>query len=97
MRLRPGCAEAYQQAHDQLWEEVAASMQNNRVSMAIFRTGDRLFVVATAPTEADWLASRDNDALEDWNAQMTQFLETDSQGNIAFEPLEQVFGFGDLS
>jgi len=58
MKLRPGAYEKYKLAHDHLWPELARGMQTNNVSMAIYRSGDRLFLFAAAPSEAHWERSR---------------------------------------
>jgi len=94
MTLRPGAYERYKAAHDALWPEIAASMADNQVSMAIYRDGQRLFLFAAAPTEADWIKSRQAPALARWDAQMAQLLETGPDGRIAFTRLEKAFGFG---
>ncbi len=96
MKLRPDSLEAYQRAHDELWPAVAEGMRRNQVSMAIYHRGDQLFVFAAAPSEADWDASRKDPELEKWNTYMTQFLQADERGNIAFELLDNVFAFGDF-
>ena len=97
MRLRPDSLEAYKRAHDELWPTVAEGMSRNNVSMAIYHSGDRLFVFATAPSESDWNASRNDPSLEKWNTYMTQFLQTDENEKIVFESLENVFAFGDFA
>lgn len=94
MGLKPGCLEAYRKAHDNLWPEIAASMRNNEVSMAIYHEAGRLFIFASAPSEAHWQRSRQEPALERWDAVMTQFLESAEPGKIAFRAPEKVFGFG---
>ena len=60
MQLKPGSYEGYKEAHDNLWPEIAKSMDDNSVSMSIYRLGDRLFLHAVAPSEADWLKSRED-------------------------------------
>ena len=96
MKLRPGAYEKYKRAHDDLWPEVAASMRSNKVSMAIFRDGDRLFLFASAPDEKHWERSREHPILSKWHPEMARLLETDGQGNIAFTLLPKAFGFGDF-
>ncbi len=59
MKLRPGCYVEYKKEHDDIWPDLAKSMSDNEVSMAIFRHKDHLFLHATAPTEAHWHRSRD--------------------------------------
>jgi L-rhamnose mutarotase len=97
MTLRPGLYEQYKLAHDQLWPELAAGMRENEISMAIYRDGDRLFLFATAPTREHWERSRKDPVLARWDARMAQFLQTDSQGQIAFSSLPKAFGFGDFA
>ena len=94
MGLKPGRLEAYQKAHDNLWPEIARSMKDNQVNMAIYHEGGRLFVFASAPSEAHWQRSRQVPALERWDALMTEFVEPGSPGKIAFASLKKVFGFG---
>lgn len=94
MGLKPGCLEAYQKAHDNLWPEIARSMSDNEVSMAIYHEAGRLFVFAAAPSEAHWQRSREEPALARWDAAMTQFLEAAEPGKIAFHTPKKVFGFG---
>ena len=97
MTLRHGAYEKYKLAHDQLWPELAAGMRANQVSMAIYRDEDRLFVFASAPTEAHWERSRQDPILARWDARMTEFLETNEQGGIAFAILPKAFGFGEFT
>ena len=94
MRLRPGAYERYKLAHDQLWPELAEGMRTNQVSMAIYRDGDRLFLFAAAPSQAHWQRSRQDPVLARWDIHMTEFLETDAEGHIAFTHLPKAFGFG---
>jgi L-rhamnose mutarotase len=94
MGLKPGCLEAYRQAHDNLWPEIAASMADHDVSMAIYHEAGRLFVFAAAPSEAHWQRSRQAPALARWDALMTQYLEAAEPGKIAFSAPQKVFGFG---
>lgn len=96
MNLRPGAYERYKLAHDQLWPELATGMTANHVSMTIYRDGDRLFLFATAPSEEDWHRSRQDPILAKWDARMTELLETNEQGGIAFTVLPKAFGFGDF-
>ncbi len=96
MKLRPGAYAKYKLAHDQLWPELAAGMRENQISMAIYRDGDRLFLFATAPSEDHWQRSRQDPILARWDAGMTEFLETDDQGRIAFSILPKAFGFGEF-
>jgi L-rhamnose mutarotase len=96
MRLKPGCLAAYRKAHDELWPEIARSMSENEVNMAIFHEEGRLFVFATAPSETHWERSRQEPALARWDAMMTGFLKADAPGKIAFKHPEKVFGFGEF-
>jgi L-rhamnose mutarotase len=96
MQLRPGSYEQYKLAHDQLWPELAEGMNANQVSMAIYLDGDRLFLFATAPSEAHWQRSRQCPILARWDARMTELLETNEQGGIAFSILPKTFGFGEF-
>ncbi len=85
LRLKPGAYPGYKSAHDQLWPEIARSMSDESVSMAIYRHGDHLFLFATAPDRAAWERSRAHPRLAEWDAQMTRFLEEASPGKIASE------------
>jgi L-rhamnose mutarotase len=97
LTLRPGAYEVYKAAHDALWPELAEGMRANEVSMAIYRDGNRLFVFAAAPTEAHWQRSRQDPILARWDQCMTEFLETDAAGRLAFTILPKAFGFGEFS
>jgi L-rhamnose mutarotase len=96
MRLRPGAYEKYKRAHDELWPDVAAGMRENKISMAIFLDGDRLFLFAAAPNHEHWERSREDPALLPWNAEMAKLLETDQHGHIPFTALPKAFGFGEF-
>ena len=96
LTLRPEKYDAYKQAHDELWPELAKGMRDNDVSMAIYRDEDRLFVFAAAPSEAHWQRSRQDPILAEWDNSMTEFLETDSAGRLAFTLLPKAFGFGEF-
>ena len=93
-KLRPGCYPTYKEAHDNLWPEIAESLAVNNVSMVIYLFGDRLFLHATAPTEDDWIKSREHPGVVKWNDTMATLIETDEQGHILFEDLEEAFTFG---
>lgn len=92
--LRPGTYAEYKKAHDELWPDIAASMSDNGVDMAIFRFGEQLFLHATAPTRQDWLKSREHPALARWSEYMTNMLVTDDAGEIVFHEMENAFAFG---
>ena len=94
MRLRPNAYAEYKQAHDDLWPAIADSMTDNEVSMAIYRLGEHLVIHAVAPTEEDWLKSRQVPVIEEWYDYMAQLLETDDEGQIIFEELPEAFAFG---
>jgi L-rhamnose mutarotase len=94
MGLKTDCLDAYKKAHDNLWPEIARSMSDNDVSMAIYHEAGRLYIFAVAPTEAHWDRSRREPALARWDASMTQFLESGEAGRIAFQFPQKVFGFG---
>jgi L-rhamnose mutarotase len=96
MQLKSGCLDAYRKAHESLWPEIERSMRENEVSMAIYHEEGRLSIVATAPSEAHWERSRKELALARWDAWMTEFLEADKPGIIAFRKPEKVFGFGNF-
>ena len=96
LKLRPGCYEPYKKAHDECWPEILDAMRANGVSMVIYRSGNRLFLHATAASEADWLKSLQGPRRDEWNQFMANYLETDADGNIVFETLERAFVFGDF-
>ena len=92
--LKPGCYAEYKQAHDDLWPEIDRSMAENQVSMAIFLHGERLFLHAVAPTQADWDRSREHPALERWHAYMATLMVTDTENQTIVEELPAAFTFG---
>jgi L-rhamnose mutarotase len=94
MTLRPGCYDEYKEAHDNLWPDIAKGMQDNNVSMVIYRSGEHLIIHAVAPSEEDWQKSREDPELERWYDYMATLLETDDEGNIIFEELPEAFAFG---
>ena len=94
LQLRTGRLEAYREAHDRLWPEVARSMSENDVSMAISHYNGLLFLFATAPSKEHWERSRQAPILAEWNHRMTEYLTTTPAGNIDLHVPEQVFGFG---
>ena len=62
--------------------------------MGVYLLGDRLFLHAVAPSEADWLKSREDPELERWSEYMGNYLATDDAGNIIFDTLPEAFAFG---
>lgn len=96
LRLRPGAYVAYKRAHDELWPELARSMEDHQVSMAIYRLDEQLVVFAAAPTPEHWARSRRDPVLDRWNHFMADYLETDATGSISFEELPKAFGFGEF-
>jgi L-rhamnose mutarotase len=96
LTLRPGAYDGYKRAHDELWPELAKGMRDNDVNMAIYRDGNRLFLFAAAPSEEHWNRSRQDPILAKWDKGMSQFLETDAAGNLAFTLLPKAFGFGEF-
>jgi len=97
LKLKPGAYDGYKKAHDTCWPELLEIQRAHRVSMIIYRWDDRLFIHATAPSEADWLSTREGPLVDKWNEFMTQYLETDEQGKIVFENLEPAFRSGDFA
>ena len=93
-RLKPGCHAEYKRAHDDLWPDIAESMAVNDVSMAIYRFGDRLFLHAVAPTQADWERSRQHPKLDEWHRYMETLMVTDEEGHAIVDELEEAFVFG---
>ena len=95
MKLRPDGYDGYKKAHDELWPEIAASMSDHDVSMAIYRCSDSLFLFACSPTGAAWDASREYEVLEKWKDYMREFLEDNDEGtDLYFEELPAAFHFG---
>ena len=92
--LKPGCYPDYKKSHDELWPEIAENMAVNNVSMIIYSYGDRLFLHANAPSQEDWLKSREGPDLERWTEYMVNYLVTDDKGQIIFEEMEVAFVFG---
>ena len=96
LKLRPGGYDGYKKAHDEAWPDLRETQRRHHVNIVIYRSGDRLFVHATAPSEAEWLATRVGARTEEWNRYMSKFLETDEDGNIIFEELEMAYSFGEF-
>ena len=96
MTLRPGSYDKYKKAHDELWPELAEGMRANSVSMVIYRDGNRLFLFASAPSDEHWERSRQDPILLRWDKLMTQLLEADEKGGIAFIVMPKAFGFGEF-
>jgi len=96
MRLRPGALGGYRQAHEELWPEIARGMSDKGVSMAIYHEAGGLTLFATAPSEEHWNRSRRDPKLAEWDARMTEFLESSESGKIAFHAPDKVFGFGEF-
>lgn len=94
MTLKPGGLDGYKKAHDHLWPEIARSMSDNDVSMAIYHEEGRLYIFATAPDEGHWTRSREEPSLARWDAAITEFVEATEAGKIAFRSPQKVFGFG---
>ncbi|NKB70004.1 MAG: L-rhamnose mutarotase [Candidatus Latescibacteria bacterium] len=94
MTIRPGCYDEYKKAHDELWPEIAEGMTANDIDMVIYRLGNRLIIHATAPTQAHMEERTEQTVTARWNEYMGKLLETDEQGQIIFEPLEEAFAFG---
>lgn len=96
MKLKPGCYQRYKEAHDNLWPEIAATMSDNGVNMVIYHhpATDELFLHATAPSEAHWERSRQNDLLPKWQLLMTEMLVDDGARDVQFEALTETFAFG---
>lgn len=92
--LKDGAYPGYKRAHDELWPEIAASMSDNDVNMAIYPCGDRMFLHASAPTRKDWDNSREHPALAKWIQYMKQYIVSDEKGNLLFEELDIAFVFG---
>jgi L-rhamnose mutarotase len=97
MGLKPGCLDAYKKAHNNLWPEIARSMSDNGVNMAIYLENGRLYIFATAPSQAHWERSRQEPALGRWDACMAELLESSAPGKIAFQKPAKVFGFGQFA
>ena len=96
-RLKPGAYAEYKRAHDDLWPEVARSMSDNDVNMAIYHYQGRLFLFATAPTEAHWQRSREAPILAKWMEYMATVIVTDGAGKLIVEPMEEAFVFGSFA
>ena len=94
LTLLPGRYDGYRKAHDESWPDLLENLRSHRVSMVIYRSGESLFVHATAPSEAQWLATRVGPRNDEWNRYMSEFLVTDADGDIVFEELEMAFSFG---
>ena len=93
-RLKPGQYAAYQQAHDELWPELAATMLAQQVNMVIYHHEGRLFLFATAPSREHFERTHQGPVARRWAEYMAGMLETDTQGHAVVEPLERAFAFG---
>ena len=92
--LKDGAYPGYKKAHDEVWPEIAASMSDNGVNMAIYPHGNKMFLHASAPSKGDWDKSREHPALARWSDFMKQYIVTDEKGDLVFEELEVAFVFG---
>ena len=76
MQLKPGSYEGYKEAHDNLWPEIAKSMDDNNVSMSIYLLGEPS-VLARGRTVRGRLAQESRSILH-WNGGRS-IWETTSQ------------------
>ncbi len=95
--LLSGAYDEYKQAHDELWPDLAASMSDNGVNMAIYHLRGRLFLFATAPSEAHWGRSRESPALAKWHDYMATLMVTGDDGQVVAENMDEAFLFGDFA
>jgi L-rhamnose mutarotase len=95
-KLRPGCYPEYKKAHDELWPAIQRTMAANEINMVIYYYKDRLFLHATAPTREGYERNYDNEAAERWVEYMSNLIETDDQGELIFEEMEEAFSFGEF-
>ena len=86
----------YKKAHDELWPEIAEAMRSNDVNMVIYHYQGRLFLYATAPSQEHFKRSLQGPANERWEAYMATMMETDEEGKMIVEEMEQAFAFGEL-
>ena len=93
-QLLPGCLEAYQKAHDQLWPELVEAFRQNEVSMLIYHFEGQLFLYATAPSEEHMKRSHPPGVAEKWSAYMATMMVCDEGGQAIVETLEPAFLFG---
>jgi L-rhamnose mutarotase len=92
--LKPGSYDEYKRAHDDLWPDIAQSMAEHNVSMAIYLRGDRLFLHGVAPSREHWDRMREYPGLPKWHAYMATLMVTDEDGHTKVEELEEAFVFG---
>lgn len=95
--LKPGCYEEYKKAHDELWPDLARSMSDNDVNMAIYHHKGRLYMFATAPTQDHWERSRNVPILEKWSKYMATLMVTGADGKAVVEPMDEAFVFGEFA
>jgi L-rhamnose mutarotase len=93
-QLKPGCYDQYKRAHDEIWPDIAASMADNDVSMAIYHYRGRLFMFAVAPSETHWDRSLADRALARWHAHIATMMVTDTDGRSVVEDMDEAFVFG---
>lgn len=96
-QLKPGCYEAYKKAHDELWPELTEAFQANGVSMLIYHFEGRLFLYATAPSEAHMERSHPAGIAEKWSAYMATMMVCGDDGTAIVESMDAAFLFGDFA
>lgn len=95
-KLKPGCYPEYKKAHDELWPEIAETMSDNEIDMVIYYYQGRLFLHASAPSREHWELNYANDAADRWARYMSNLIETNEEGELIFEELEEAFSFGEF-
>lgn len=96
-QLKPGFYEAYKKAHDELWPELAEAFRENGISMLIYHHEGRLFLYATAPSQAHMERSHPPGIAEKWSAEMATMMVCGDDGKAIVEPMDAAFLFGDFA
>lgn len=94
LKLKDGCYDEYKLRHDNLWPEVAQAISSLGIKMAIYRSGNDLFVHAQVPTEKSWEDLGHFPVMTNWNLYMSEVLETDLEGQPIVELLHLAFSYG---
>ncbi len=96
-QLKPGFYEAYKNSHDEHWPELVEAFRENEVSMLIYHFDGRLFLYATAPSEAHMERSHPPEVAEKWSTYMATMMVCDDSGRVIVEPMDTAFLFGQFA
>jgi L-rhamnose mutarotase len=95
LRLREGAAEAYEQAHQEVWPEMQDMLKNGGISeYSIFRRDNLLFLTFTAPDfETTWSQFDNHPVNLRWQQVMAPLFvpNEDLQPGERFPMMKEVF------